>query len=52
MTYAYAHISSRDQNLDRQLSAFRSFGIPPKHIFCDKKSGKICYAFIKTEVFS
>ena len=19
---------------------FRSFGIPPKHIFCDKKSGK------------
>lgn len=40
MTYAYARISSRDQNLDRQLSAFRSFGIPPKHIFCDKKSGK------------
>ena len=25
MTYAYARISSRDQNLDRQLSAFRSF---------------------------
>ena len=41
MTYAYAHISSRDQNLDRQLSAFRSFGIPPKHIFCDKKSGNV-----------
>lgn len=40
MTYAYARIFSRDQNLDRQLSAFRSFGIPPKHIFCDKKSGK------------
>lgn len=40
MTYAYARISSRDQNLDRQLSAFRSFGIPSKHIFCDKKSGK------------
>ena len=40
MTYAYARISSRDQNLDRQLSAFRSFGIPPKHIFCDKISGK------------
>ena len=40
MTYAYACVSSRDQNLDRQLSAFRSFGIPPKHIFCDKISGK------------
>lgn len=40
MTYAYARVSSRDQNPDRQLSAFRSFGIPPKHIFCDKKSGK------------
>ena len=40
MTYAYARVSSRDQNLDRQLSAFRSLGIPSKHIFCDKKSGK------------
>ena len=44
MTYAYARVSSRDQNLDRQLSAFRSFGIPPKHIFCDKKSGKMIFA--------
>ena len=40
MTYAYARVSSRDQNLDRQLSAFRSLGIPSKHIFCDKKSDK------------
>ena len=40
MTYAYARVSSKDQNLDRQLSAFHSFGVPSKHIFCDKKSGK------------
>ena len=31
MTYAYDRVSSRDQNLDRQLSAFRSLGIPSKH---------------------
>lgn len=39
-TYAYARVSARDQNLDRQLNAFADFGIEKKHIFCDKKSGK------------
>ena len=40
MTYANARVSTRDQNLSRQLDAFACFGIPPEHIFCDKKSGK------------
>ena len=40
MTYAYARVSARDQNLDRQLNAFRDFGVPAKNIFCDKKSGR------------
>lgn len=45
MTYAYARVSSTDQNLERQLAAFREYGIPEKHIFADKKSGK---DFIRT----
>jgi len=39
-TYAYARVSSRDQNLERQIAAFTEFGVPQSHIFCDKKSGK------------
>lgn len=38
--YAYARVSSRDQNLARQMDAFFEFGIAKKNIFCDKKSGK------------
>ena len=40
MTYAYARVSARDQNLSRQLEAFAEMNIDRKHIFCDKKSGK------------
>ena len=39
-TYAYVRVSSRDQNLFRQLNAFAEYGIDEKHIFADKKSGK------------
>ncbi len=38
--YAYARVSSRDQNLTRQISAFLEFGILRNRIYCDKKSGK------------
>lgn len=38
--YAYARVSARDQNLARQLDAFERFGVEPKRIYCDKKSGK------------
>ncbi len=38
--YAYARVSSKDQNLERQLSAFKDCGIHIDRIFCDKKSGK------------
>lgn len=40
MTYAYARVSAKDQNLARQLSAFAEFGIDRNLVFCDKKSGK------------
>ena len=38
--YAYARVSARDQNLTRQLEAFRQFGVVRNNIYCDKKSGK------------
>lgn len=40
MTYAYARVSARDQNLSRQLDAFISFGVARDKIYADKKSGK------------
>lgn len=39
-TYGYARVSSRDQNLDRQIDALTEFGIDPKNLFTDKASGK------------
>ena len=39
-TYAYARVSARDQNLERQIEAFIEFGIDKSRIFSDKKSGK------------
>ena len=40
MIYAYARVSSREQNLTRQLDSFSTFGIEKKYIYSDKKSGK------------
>lgn len=39
-TYYYARVSSRDQNLDRQLAAFRQLGADERDIITDKESGK------------
>lgn len=38
--YGYARISSKDQNIDRQITALKNFGICEKNIFIDKQSGK------------
>ncbi len=38
--YGYARVSSRDQNLDRQLDALRKFPISERCIYMDKASGK------------
>ncbi len=40
MIYAYARVSAKDQNLERQFSAFLEFGIEKSHVFSEKKSGK------------
>ena len=39
-TYYYARVSSKDQNLDRQLSAFYALGAQEREIITDKESGK------------
>ena len=39
-TYGYIRVSSKDQNEERQLIAMREAGVPEKHIFRDKQSGK------------
>lgn len=39
-TYYYARVSSKEQNLDRQLDAFYSLGAQERDIITDKESGK------------
>lgn len=38
--YAYGRVSTKEQNLDRQMAAFREYGVPSENIFVDKQSGK------------
>lgn len=38
--YGYIRVSTKKQKEDRQMDAMREFGIPAKHIFVEKQSGK------------
>lgn len=38
MVYGYARVSTKEQNLDRQLEEFKNYNIDK--IYCEKKSGK------------
>lgn len=38
-SYGYVRVSTKYQNIDRQLSAMKSLGINDKYIFIDKMSG-------------
>ena len=38
--YGYVRVSTKEQNLDRQIIAMRKFGVPEENIFVDKQSGK------------
>lgn len=40
MKFAYARVSTKEQNLDRQLLAFYKEGVAKNNIYCDKQSGK------------
>ena len=39
-TFYYARVSTREQNLDRQLEAFKSLGANGREIITDKESGR------------
>ena len=38
--YAYIRVSTKEQNIDRQMAALEPFHLPRGHIFCDYQSGK------------
>ena len=38
--YGYARVSSKEQNLDRQIEALRAYGVQEREILEDKASGK------------
>lgn len=40
MTYAYARVSTKEQNLERQIEAFKKYDVTEKNIYFDKDSGK------------
>ena len=39
-TYYYARVSSKEQNLDRQIAAFEALGATERDIVKDRGSGK------------
>jgi len=39
-TYGYVRVSTKEQNLDRQILAMKEFGTPDKQIYQEKLSGK------------
>lgn len=40
IVFGYARVSTRDQNLDRQVIRLREYGITERNIIVDKESGK------------
>lgn len=38
--YAYIRVSTKEQNIDRQLLALRPYNIPKENIYCDYQSGR------------
>lgn len=40
MEFGYARVSSKQQNLDRQIKALKDYGIDEKNIITEKQSGK------------
>ena len=40
ITFGYVRVSSKEQNLDRQLLAMRAYGVLDEYVYMDKQSGK------------
>ena len=41
--YGYARVSTREQNLDRQMDALRERGIDAGSVFTDKATGAVTF---------
>ena len=39
-TYAYIRVSTKEQNIDRQIMALEPYDVPRRNVFCDYQSGK------------
>ena len=40
MEYGYVRVSAKDQNIERQMLAMHEAGLPDRHIWIEKQSGK------------
>lgn len=40
MKIEYVHVSTKDQNTDRQIKKMRELGVEDRYVFVDKQSGK------------
>ena len=38
--YAYIRVSTKEQNIDRQVAALKGYNVPNENIYCDYQSGK------------
>lgn len=38
--YAYIRVSTKEQNIDRQMLALKSYDVPEQNLYCDYQSGK------------
>ena len=38
--YAYVRVSTKEQNVDRQILALKEYDIPSCNIYCDYQSGR------------
>lgn len=38
--FAYIRVSTKEQNIERQIMALEPYNIPKKNIYCDYQSGK------------
>lgn len=38
--YAYIRVSTKEQNIDRQILALQPYNVAERNIYCDYQSGK------------
>lgn len=54
MIYGYARVSTKDQNVDRQIKSLVEYGVPETNIKIDKESGKdfnrTAYQLLRNEI--